>query len=614
MEDLSKTRYLVGSGADQKLKRNIPERLQCLAGKTAWVERIPHMAPAQAKQRANLFAVRTDGALRRLEDFLKAQIVAAPDATVPINLDSTRARQIAIAYRDTRHRQNIESGGYFLSPDDRDFSQLILTAWEDVDEALAEASGERRTTDRRAVKLLAEQGVISAAKAEALLASGWPDELSQHSAFQLLCRWMEAIDLQLANARRQSWETGNLPIIDSSVPLGLLHGSDRGSISLPGAINKTIGDLKTEFLGHWGAKVSRSRLKQAEIPFRVLEEQLGPRLELSSIGREDARRIAAFLPRIPPYVTQHHKGLSLAAAAERYEKAHSTSADRFKEASKHLQVIQQAFSFGVSEGWLEKSPWTGLTIDVPAAQRRKHLDKEATYEPFSTDELKRLFALPLFLGCADDERGCHTPGPNLVRRHRYWAPILALWTGMRMNEILQLEKEDFECTDGGVAYVSITDKQHVEIEGGAAFKRVKTGNAIRDIPLHPMLSRLGFIKWLDAQPSGRLFPEATLGAGEKLSDQYSKRFRSNLKAAGIWNARRKVFHSLRNNFNDALRDAGVSEEFRKAINGWQGQNSMDQRYGRGHKVDSLFTEISKVQYPGFSMEELLAAARTRGLL
>jgi len=41
MKDVSKLRYIVGRGTDQKLKRNVPKRLQAIANKTAWVEGCP---------------------------------------------------------------------------------------------------------------------------------------------------------------------------------------------------------------------------------------------------------------------------------------------------------------------------------------------------------------------------------------------------------------------------------------------------------------------------------------------------------------------------------------------------------------------------------------------
>ncbi|MEP9373856.1 hypothetical protein [Mesorhizobium sp. KR1-2] len=78
------------------------------------------------------------------------------------------------------------------------------------------------------------------------------------------------------------------------------------------------------------------------------------------------------------------------------------------------------------------------------------------------------------------------------------------------------------------------------------------------------------------------------------------------KIAGVWQARKYVFHSFRGNFNDALREAGASKEHREAINGWREQRAMDDRYGHGAKVEMLAAEVSKVQFSGLKVDHLLA--------
>lgn len=601
---MAKARYIVGTGSEQKLKRNVPRHLKGLAGKHAWVERIAHLAAKEAKQRANLFAVRTDAELKRLQARLEKGEEAPSDCLSALDLDLTRARQIALSYFHKRDQANLDTGAYFLSQDDPDYDELLEVANADFREALDEASGHKRTTDPRALELLVEHGVLSRSKADQLNASGWPDELASHRAFQGFCRLLERADLELAKRRYRSWETGSLAIIDSSIFGRVTGGEISHSSATSAGQGKTIADLKSAFLKQHVSKVTKSRAAQYRIPFRVLEERLGPNMALGSITRDDARNLAEFLPRIPPYATWHHKGHSLADAADRHEAATGAPANRSKEAKTLLQVITQAFDFAVNEQWLTSNPFRGIGVNVSRDQRKKYLSKKDTYEPFPIADLNKLFALPLFTGSVDDENGCHKPGPNIVKRHRYWAPIIALWTGMRENEILQLEKADFGKTDSGVTFVRVTDEEHGNYNGTNFAKRVKTENAIRDIPLHPIFEQIGFLEWVKNRPDGRLFPEAATGAAEKPSDLYSKRFRTNLKAAKVWKSRRLVFHSLRNNFNDALRDAGVPEELRKAINGWQEQRSMDQRYGRGQKVETLFEHVSKVEYPGLSLEFL----------
>jgi integrase len=606
MEDLVKLRYLVGKGEDRKLKRNIPKPLQALAGKTAWVERIGGLDASRIKERAHRFAFQTDGELRRLKAAARQAPVPSAEGSdaLSVELDDLRAQQIAVAYFHQRYGDMLEDGSLFVSRDDPDYSVILAEAGEGRDAALASAAGTIVNTDPRALKLLVEHGAISESHRQSLMKEGWPDALRNHREFQLLCRLIERADLELARLRLAVVQRGELPAINDRLFAGMALRSEKTpTIASP---IKSLGDVIALFRDAKKDKVTRSRYQQYEIPIRVLTEHFGPKLALVRITRDECRSLLKFLPRIPKHVTQHFKKMKLTDAANAYEAKAGQAAGRYSEAQKHLQVITTIFDLAVNERWIEFNPWQGLVIDIPANQKKKFVTKSAGYDPFSVEQLNRLFALPLFTGCKDDEAGCHTPGPNIVRRSRYWTPIIALWTGMRMNEILQLEKADIKLTPGGVWYISATDETAQQYDPGEFSKRLKNENSLRDIPVHPMLERFGLIEWVAKRGDGRLFPEATKGSGEKPSDKFSKLFAYNLKAAGVWQARKFVFHSFRGTFNDALRAAGVSREHREAVNGWREQRAMDDRYGHGTKIEMLAAEISKVEFPGLIVEHLLA--------
>ncbi|MER9065997.1 hypothetical protein NKH84_05435 [Mesorhizobium sp. M0902] len=82
------------------------------------------------------------------------------------------------------------------------------------------------------------------------------------------------------------------------------------------APTKTIADLKRLFL-ETKTEVTRSRSSQYRIPFRVLEEQIGP-LQLSDINRERCRELMDFLPKVPSHAAQQYPKATLKEAAELY--------------------------------------------------------------------------------------------------------------------------------------------------------------------------------------------------------------------------------------------------------------------------------------------------------
>jgi hypothetical protein len=57
--------------------------------------------------------------------------------------------------------------------------------------------------------------------------------------------------------------------------------------------------------------------------------------------------------------------------------------------------------------------------------------------PLTIEELQTIVAAPLFMGCRSESK-LFEPGVYRVRDHRFWPPLIALWSGARLNEIGQL--------------------------------------------------------------------------------------------------------------------------------------------------------------------------------
>ena len=138
--------------------------------------------------------------------------------------------------------------------------------------------------------------------------------------------------------------------------------------------------------------------------------------------------------------------------------------------------------------------------------------------------------------------------------NRKWMPLIALHTGMRLEEIAQLTTKDIFTEQGsGVHYIDINRK------GG---KSVKTDTALRKIPIHNTLIRLGFLDYV-RMCSGKLFDET--------GNAVSRAFIRYLVELGIKKDgdRGMVFHSFRDTFNNRLAEPGalVPERLRYALMG-----------------------------------------------
>jgi integrase len=130
---------------------------------------------------------------------------------------------------------------------------------------------------------------------------------------------------------------------------------------------------------------------------------------------------------------------------------------------------------------------------------------------FSEDDLRRIF-----------EPGTFIPWAKKLP-HRWWCPILALYTGARINEIAQLKLCDvFEKAGRWWIAIQITDdaeapdKSHL-----ASSQSLKGASAIRTIPVHPKLQDAGFLEFVqDMHVCGheRLFPNLPAGTHKETGE------------------------------------------------------------------------------------------------
>jgi integrase len=139
--------------------------------------------------------------------------------------------------------------------------------------------------------------------------------------------------------------------------------------------------------------------------------------------------------------------------------------------------------------------------------------KKDKRHPFSAEQLQAIFNAPLYRGCQDGERGYAKVGNEHPRNARFWVPLIGLHTGMRLNEICQLDVADVRQFEG--VYCIVVSEGSWD---GAGEKTLKTAASERIIPIHPNLLACGFFAFLkQRQREGRtkLFYEIDAGTRGK---------------------------------------------------------------------------------------------------
>ncbi|WP_187306585.1 site-specific integrase [Roseibium aggregatum] len=299
---------------------------------------------------------------------------------------------------------------------------------------------------------------------------------------------------------------------------------------------------------------------------------------INEYGKDDARRFKQVLLRLPSNWKKKSalKEMSIERAAETAVLLDMPSMST-TSVNKILRFVGSFWRWAQSH--YDDIP--GNLFDGLSLSTRRSQAKEERH-PFTLAELSSLFTSTIYTGCKS-AREWKTPGDVIpILDAKYWVPVISLFTGARLNEILQLYVADV-VEKHGVTCMSIND------DGDD--KKLKTKSSKRDIPVHTELEALGFLKFVQKRKdegSKRLFPDTQIGPNGSYSGPFSKHFKRFMLEAGV--ERKGVsFHSFRHNFEDFCRAAGMNMDFADFLQGHM-QVGMRSRYGYG---EVFYRELNK---------------------
>lgn len=179
-------------------------------------------------------------------------------------------------------------------------------------------------------------------------------------------------------------------------------------------------------------------------------------------------------------------------------------------------------------------------------------------------------------------------------------PLIALFSGARLNEICQLRTEDVRTADGILC---------INIDETDGTMKVKSEAGRRAVPVHHELIRLGFADYqarMAKSGSTRLFPGLERGAGGYYSDNFTKWYGRWLKrtlSESVVERDGLTFHSFRHGFKDAMRDAGLEEAIQNRIIGHEDRH-IGSQYGAGYRLEKLKGAIDRVEFRGLNLDHL----------
>lgn len=343
-------------------------------------------------------------------------------------------------------------------------------------------------------------------------------------------------------------------------------------------------------------KPAANTVVEAEAGLRRFIELHGD-MPIRDITKAHGREFRDAIARLPKGLPAKLKALPLGRLLERdlsgYEPRTAATINKM------LTLLGAVLARAEQDGHFDRMEWRNpfeVTFNVDAME-------EESYEPFTTTELNKLLASPVF---AKGERPVRGRGETAK-----WAPLLALFQGARRGEVLQLFVRDIaQDPDSGIWAIRF-DRD--------AGKSIKNSTSIRRVPVHPQLIKLGFLDFM-RQRLAEVGPDGSLWPGfeerEKLRtriNRWGEWFRAYL-AEHVVDDGRKAFHSFRGTFKRFGRGEGLDETVLNHLVG-HSNHSVGARYGRqrgadggrdsGYPLTRLAEEIGRITFHGVEFGQIV---------
>lgn len=245
----------------------------------------------------------------------------------------------------------------------------------------------------------------------------------------------------------------------------------------------------------------------------------------------------------------------------------------------YTKTLKGFFDFSISVGkYAFENPFSNMHL-VKKSERSKHTD---SWIPYTKSEIQRLFSGSF------EEYIKRFGKPDL-----FFAPLISLTTGMRVDEIAQLRISDIYKVD---------DIWIFDINDNGNDKEVKTPSSIRKMPLTSDLLKTNFLEYFEIVKSkygenSLLFPYLTKTSSNGYAKNISYNWTQYKKKLITVDESQKVFHSLRKNVGAAMVDLGIDLPLRKRILGHSMDGDITQTiYGKEYSMANIRSTLEKIGY------------------
>lgn len=373
---------------------------------------------------------------------------------------------------------------------------------------------------------------------------------------------------------------------------------DRVSLEVPTSIRPRLrkgdGPTLTEATDRYFADRTRDPsarwTHQTEVQYRASGRLFASSMRdapVASVTKQDAARFLETIACLRPDYgkSASAKALPFDELLKRYKGEAGLSNATL---NRHARALHGFFDWAHASGLFEEpNPFAGHWRSTGRSSR-------TGWQPFSMEELKALFGQPLLE--TPYERRVH-PARHSPQTALMWVPAIALFSGLRADEICGLRTQDLR-EEGGILFFNVT-----EHEG----RSVKSEAAIRRVPVHSALVAIGFgdyLRHVRERGHAYLFPGLKPGGPDGKRNWYlSKAFTTYRRRAGV-DRDRVCFHSFRKNVVEALERARLHQSEVAQLIGHDRGFTFSTYSPRGLDLTSLQAVVEKITYRGIDLRHL----------
>lgn len=308
------------------------------------------------------------------------------------------------------------------------------------------------------------------------------------------------------------------------------------------AFKAYVDDKKAH--GNWTASTGKSIADKVNVFIELLGD-----IKLCDITQSKLKAVETMLIKFPKNKNKSPKYRDLTIAE--IKKLDIPEGDRMSLTTVNNYINQINGFLSWVKTMYELPDWLNVVMSTPRGDIMA--DTRKSKAVFSTEDLHKIFYNRWYVTGGRGMTGLGRKRPQ--DGAKFWLPLMALFSGARLEELAQLYLSDFKIIDGVKCFELI---EVIEDEEGNQIKAKSIKNAAsrRVVPIHDTLLNLGlweYVQELKAAGKQRLFEELKKNtATGKYSHDFSKSYNRHLKDfVGIQGDAKegsKVFYSYRHTF------------------------------------------------------------------